>query len=146
MKVAIASDHAGFDQKAKLADYIKSLNFDVIDFGPDNNDKVDYPDYAEKVGRAVSSGNCNFGVLVCGTGVGMAVAANKIKGIRAVNVINPHFAHLSREHNDANIITLSGRFVELETNKLCIGEFLHTDFEGGRHAKRVEKIKHLEEQ
>ena len=144
MNISIASDHAGFEQKQALVDYLAAQGHDVIDRGPDTDDRVDYPDYAELVARDVAGGAAERGVLVCGTGIGMAVAANKVDGIRAVNVINPQFAELSREHNDANVVTLSGRFVDEETNRRILDAFLSTDFGGGRHAGRVEKIAELE--
>ncbi len=144
MKVAIASDHAGFCQKQDIVDYVDSLGFEALDLGPDSDERVDYPDYAAKVANQVSSEMCDFGILICGTGIGMAIAANKVDGIRAANVTDPQFAKLAREHNDANIITLSSRFVDLETNKSSIKAFLETQFGSGRHSERVEKIKRLE--
>lgn len=145
MRISIASDHAGFEQKQLLVDYLASAGHDVADRGPDNDDRVDYPDYAALVARDVADGAADFGVLVCGTGIGMAVAANKVRGIRAVNVINTQFACLAREHNDANVVTLSGRFVDVEENKRILDAFLATEFGGGRHAGRVAKIAKLEE-
>lgn len=144
MKIYIASDHAGFEQKEKLFEWLKSLNYDVLNLGPDDDGRVDYPDFAEKVANRVIDNAGSFGILVCGTGIGMQIAANKISGIRAANVVLPEFAKLAREHNDANVLTLSGRFVDLDTNKQIIGEFLSADFAGGRHAGRVEKIMNLE--
>ncbi|RDB63270.1 ribose 5-phosphate isomerase B [Gordonibacter sp. 28C] len=144
MNISIASDHAGFEQKQALVDYLVSQGHSVIDRGPDNDDRVDYPDYAELVARDVAGGSVERGVLVCGTGIGMAVAANKIDGIRAVNVTTPQFAELSREHNDANVVALSGRFVDEGTNRAILDAFLSTPFGEGRHTGRVEKIMALE--
>lgn len=144
MRVAIASDHAGFEQKQILRDYMDGNGIEVIDLGPDTDDRVDYPDYAEMVARAIAHGDADRGVLVCGTGIGMAIAANKIDGIRAANVISPEFAALAREHNDANIVSVSGRFVDAEKNARIIDAFLSTEFAGGRHAGRVDKIAALE--
>ena len=144
MKVSIASDHAGFEEKALLVGYLESLGHVVIDRGPENDDRVDYPDFAELVARDVVAGDAQRGVLVCGTGIGMAVAANKVNGIRAANVTSPEFAALAREHNDANIVTVSGRFVSDEMNRAIVKTFLETDFSGGRHAGRVAKIMALE--
>lgn len=144
MKIGIASDHAGFEEKELLIPYLKESGHEVIDYGPYIADRVDYPDYAEKVARAVGRNEIERGILVCGTGIGMAIAANKIDGIRAANVINPEFAALAREHNDANIITLSGRFVDDATNRKIVDIFLSTEFGGGRHADRVCKIMNLE--
>lgn len=144
MRISIASDHAGFEQKQLLADYLLSLGYDVINRGPDNDDRVDYPDFAALVAHDVADDAADFGVLVCGTGIGMAVAANKVHGIRAVNVVSTQFAQLAREHNDANVVTLSGRFVDVEDNKRILDAFLATEFGGGRHAGRVAKIMALE--
>ena len=144
MRIAIASDHAGYEQKAALVPFLQSLGHEVIDLGPDNAERVDYPDYAVAVGKAVAAGEADKGVLVCGTGIGMAIAANKVDGIRAANIVSPAFAALCREHNDANVITLSGRFVDLSANKEILKAFLSTEFGGGRHAGRVEKIMALE--
>ena len=144
MRVSIASDHAGFEQKQALVDYLKGKGVEVVDRGPANDDRVDYPDYAAPVARDVADGAADYGVLVCGTGIGMAMAADKVPGVRAANIINPEFAALCREHNDANVITLSGRFVPLEENERILDTFLATDFGGGRHAGRVEKIMALD--
>ena len=145
MNISIASDHAGFEQKQALVDYLAAQGHDVIDRGPDTDDRVDYPDYAELVARDVAGGAAERGVLVCGTGIGMAMAADKVPGIRAANIVNTEFAALCREHNDANVLTLSGRFVSLEDNKEIVRVFLSTAFGGGRHAQRVEKIMALDE-
>lgn len=144
MKISIGSDHAGFEQKQALVDYLVGEGHEVIDRGPDSDDRVDYPDYAAAVAHDVSNGTADRGVLVCGTGIGMALAADKVVGIRAANVINTQFAELCRQHNDANVVTLSGRFVDLETNKQIVDTFLTTKFEGGRHAMRVAKIMRLD--
>lgn len=144
MKISIASDHAGFEQKQALRDYLAKKGCEVVDRGPDTDDRVDYPDFAALVARDVTDGAADFGVLVCGTGIGMAVAANKVHGIRAVNCITEQFAELAREHNDANVLTLSGRFVALEDNERILDAFLSTAFGGGRHAGRVAKIMALE--
>lgn len=144
MRVSIASDHAGFEQKEQLKDYLLEKGFAVTDRGPASDDRVDYPDFAELVANDIAHAQSDFGVLVCGTGIGMAMAANKIDGIRAANVINVEFARLSREHNDANVITLSGRFVTLDENKAILDAFLSEPFGGGRHAGRVDKIMALE--
>ena len=145
VKVSIASDHAGFDEKQLLVDYLRELGHEAIDRGPEDDSRVDYPDFAALVARDVATGAAQRGVLVCGTGIGMAIAANKVHGIRAANAISPEFAELAREHNDANIITLSGRFVDDDTNRAIVQAFLETEFGGGRHAGRVEKIMQLEQ-
>ena len=141
MRVAIAADHAGFPHKDVLALYLAERGVEVHDLGPDNGEEsVDYPDYAHLVAREVSEGRADFGVLVCGTGIGMAIAANKVAGVRAANVVTPEFAALAREHNDANVVTVSARFTDLEVNKAIVDAFLDTPFGGGRHAGRVAKI------
>ena len=144
MKISIASDHAGFEQKQQLAAYLEGKGYEVIDRGPDSDDRVDYPDFAVKVGKDVQSGAADRGVLVCGTGIGMALAADKMAGIRAANIVRVDFAELCRQHNDANVITLSGRFVSLEENEAILDTFLTTQFEGGRHAGRVAKVNALD--
>jgi ribose 5-phosphate isomerase B len=141
MRIVIGSDHAGFDQKQRLAAYLAEQGHQVTDVGTDNaEDSVDYPDFAFAVGRAVAAGDAEFGVLVCGTGIGMAIAANKVAGIRAANITDPEFAKLSREHNDANVVTVSARFVPLQVNEQILDAFLSTEFGGARHAGRVAKI------
>ena len=145
MRVAIASDHAGFEQKQQLVDFLaQDLKLDVMDLGPDTDDRVDYPDYAALVARAVADGSVDRGVLVCGTGIGMALAADKVAGVRASSITTPDFADLFRRHNDGNVICLSGRFVDLQVNEEILKVFLTTEFEGGRHAQRVAKIRALD--
>ena len=144
MRVAIGSDHAGFEQKQQLIDYINGLGHIAIDCGPATDERCDYPDYALKVGLRVAQDWADRGVLVCGTGIGMALAADKIAGCRASSITSPEFAVLARQHNDLNIITLSGRFVDFETNCAIVKAFLETKFEGGRHALRVAKVMELD--
>ncbi|WP_251197665.1 ribose 5-phosphate isomerase B [Anaerotardibacter muris] len=144
MVFSLGADHAGFEQKNQLASFLIEQGYDVIDRGPETDDRVDYPDYAVRVARDVADGVADYGVLVCGTGIGMAMAADKVPGIRAANIITPEFAALCREHNNANIITLSGRFVDLETNKEILRTFIATEFGGGRHEQRVEKMMALD--
>ena len=144
MKIAIASDHAGFEQKQILLKHLTDAGHSVTDLGPEDDSRVDYPDYAERVAEAVSRGCVERGILVCGTGIGMAICANKVSGIRAANVTNAEFAKLSREHNDSNILCLSGRFVDADENIKSVDAFLDTDFAGGRHEGRVKKMMALE--
>ncbi len=145
MHIAIGSDHAGFEQKERLRTYLIEQGMEVTDVGAESPDvSVDYPDYALAVGRLVSSHEAEFGVLVCGTGIGMAIAANKVPGVRAANATDPEFARLSRQHNDANVVTVSARFVPVQTNQDIVDAFLTTAFEGGRHAGRVEKMMNAE--
>lgn len=140
MRVAVASDHAGFCQKAQVVDFITSLGHEAVDLGPATDDRVDYPDFAHKVAWGVAGGEYDRGVLICGTGIGMAMTADKVPGIRAVAIQTPGFAELCREHNDANVVCLSGRFVDPATNDEIVRIFLTQEFGGGRHAARVEKM------
>ena len=146
MRVAFGNDHAASSElRSELIGYIHELGNDVLDMGSSNEERVDYPDFAYKVCEAVLAGEADRGILVCGTGVGMSIAANKVRGIRAANVTLPGIAHLVREHNDANVLTLSARFVDSDSNKQIIKDFLETDFAGGRHAQRVSKMMGFEE-
>ena len=140
MRIVVASDHAGFCQKDVICDFVRGLGHEVEDLGPETADRVDYPDFADKVARRVSEGTADRGILICGTGIGMAITADKVPGVRATPVQTVKFAELARQHNNANVIGLSGRFVSLEDNLVLVDTFLNTEFEGGRHAKRVEKI------
>lgn len=140
MRVAIASDHGGFEQKTPLVEYMRALGHEVIDMGPTTDARCDYPDYADKVARYVAAGKADRGVLICGTGIGMALAADKVAGIRAANIQTPRFAELFREHNNGNVLCLSGRFTPLATNEQIVDVFLTQEWAGGRHAQRVEKI------
>lgn len=140
MRVAVASDHAGFCQKSQVVNHIQSLGHEAVDLGPATDDRVDYPDFAHKVAWGVAEGEYDCGVLICGTGLGMAMTADKVPGVRAVAVQTPGFAELCREHNDANVICLSGRFVDPATNDEIVRIFLTQEFGGGRHATRIEKM------
>lgn len=145
MRIAIGADHGGFEQKQELKVYIANeLGCEVEDMGCDSTESVDYPDYAAPVARAVAEGSADFGVLVCGTGIGMAIAADKIDGVRASSITTPAFAELFRQHNNGNVVCLSGRFVDLDVNKEIVKTFLTTAFEGGRHEGRIAKIAALE--
>ena len=144
MKISIASDHAGFEQKQALVGYLASKGHDVIDRGPDCDDRVDYPDYAARVAHDVVDGMAERGVLVCGTGIGMAVAANKIHGIRAVNCITTQFAELAREHNNANVLAMGGRVLGFGPAGEIVRAFVESSFEGGRHEKRIAKLMAIE--
>ena len=140
MRIAVASDHAGFIQKAPIIEHIRSLGHEVIDLGPATDDRVDYPDFADKVARRVSEGTADRGILICGTGIGMAMTADKVPGVRATVVQTNKFAELCREHNDCNVICLSGRFTAPMDNCEFVKTFLTTEFGGGRHTQRVAKI------
>lgn len=144
MKVAIGSDHAGFKLKEELKAYITSLNIEVKDFGCYSEDSVDYPDIAKEVALSVTRGEVDRGILICGTGIGMSIAANKVKGIRAAVGNELLSVRLAREHNDANILTLGARIIGSEVAKEAVKVFLETSFLGGRHQRRVEKIEGME--
>ena len=140
MRIAVACDHGGFVQKDAIVEHLKSLGHEVFDLGTNSEDSVDYPDFADRAARMVSRGEADRAVLICGTGIGFSMTADKVPGVRATPVQTVKFAELARQHNNANAIGLSGRFVSLEDNLKLIDTFLTTEFEGGRHAKRVEKI------
>ena len=139
-KIYISSDHAGFKLKEAIKDYLSKKKINFQDLGPNNNDRVDYPDFAHKVARKVKINKKNVGILVCGSGMGMSIAANRHKNIRAAQCFNLKSTKLSRLHNDANVITLGSRLLSKKNALNCISIFLNTKFEGGRHAKRIRKI------
>ncbi len=138
--IAIGSDHAGYEMKSKIIKQLEEWGVAYRDFGTHNEERTDYPIYAEKVAKAVTSGECEKGILICGTGVGISIAANKIDGIRAVVCSEPYSAKLSREHNDTNILAFGSRVIGEELAKMIVKIWLETDYEGGRHQKRVEQI------
>ena len=140
MKIAVGSDHAGFEFKKTVLSWLERNGYEINDLGPYNEESVDDPDYARKVAVAVAQGQCDSGVLLCGTGIGVSIAANKVKGIRAALACNPEFASLARQHNNANIICLPARFTDVAIIEKTLHNWFATDFEGGRHEKRVNKI------
>ena len=140
MKIAIGADHAGFVYKSKIAAYLTSKGFEVQDFGTFSTDSVDFPDFAHPTASAVENGEAEFGILICGSGQGVNMTANKHQGIRSALCWNSDIARLTRQHNNANIIALPARFVALEYAIEMVEIFLSTNFEGGRHERRVEKI------
>ncbi|MCJ7485784.1 MAG: ribose 5-phosphate isomerase B [Candidatus Aminicenantes bacterium] len=144
MKIAIASDHAGFELKTGIADHLRGLGVAFEDFGCGPGESVDYVDYGAKGARAVVSGACDRAILVCGTGLGMAIVANKFRGLRATPCSSEYAAEMSRKHNDSNCLTLGGRTHSLEQALSIVKVWLETDFEAGRHSRRVEKIRDLE--
>lgn len=146
MRIAVGSDHAGLEWKEKVKAILRTLGHEVIDFGTNSKDSVDYPDFGIKVAHAVADGDVDFGVTVCWTGNGMNMAANKVKGIRAGLALNPEMAHLTRLHNNANVLTLSQKYTPEGDLEEILRTFLSTDFEGGRHIQRLQKIQREEEQ
>ncbi len=143
MSIAVGSDHAGYELKEKVKGYLEKLNVEVRDFGCFNNDRVDYPDYAVKVAKSVVAGENEYGIIICGTGIGVSITANKIKGIRAALCCSEYMAKMARQHNNANVLAMGGRTTTPEEAEKIVTIFLNTDFEGGRHANRVEKIHDL---
>ena len=139
-KICIASDHAGFNLKENIKNYLINKNLSIIDLGPNDAKSVDYPDYAKKIGNRIKSKKSDIGILVCGSGTGMAICANKIKTIRAAVCYNTKSTRLSRQHNNANIIALGSRLTKKSLSLKLVEIFLKTKFEGGRHLKRVKKI------
>lgn len=140
MKIALGGDHAGFDYKRELVVFLTSQGYEVKDLGPFSADSVDYPDFVHPVAEAVEKGECHFGILICGSANGVAMTANKHQGIRAGIAWAKELAQLTRQHNDANILCLPARFINLDVAKECTEAFLNTAFEGGRHQNRVNKI------
>jgi ribose 5-phosphate isomerase B len=142
MRIAIASDHAAFDLKAELRDYLAGLGHEVADLGPETADRVDYPDYGYKLAQAVAAGEAQYGVALCGSGIGIAISVNRHPALRCALVSEPLSAALAREHNDANAIALGARLIGVDMAKACLDAFLKAEFAGGRHGPRVAKLSH----
>ncbi len=140
MKIAIGSDHAGFELKAKLAQWLQDTFPDLTDYGTFSNESVDYPDFAHKVAGEVERGHFDLGILVCGTGIGVDMTANKHQGIRSALCWNKDIAKLAKSHNNANVISLPGRFITFDEAKEIMTTFFNTEYEGGRHQNRLNKI------
>jgi len=145
MKIALGNDHAAVEMKETVKAYLEEKGYEVLNLGTDTHDSVDYPDYGAAVGRAVVNGDANFGIAICGSGVGISIAANKVKGVRAVCCSEPYSARMSRQHNNANVLCFGARVVGPEMAKMIIDEFLSAEFLGGRHEMRVNKIIALEQ-
>jgi ribose 5-phosphate isomerase B len=145
MKIALGADHAGFPLKQKIKEWLSERGIDVEDEGTISTDSVDYPDFARKVGEDVAGKKADRGILVCGSGIGMAMAANKVPGVRAANVHTVYEAQMSREHNDANVLTLGARVITDDEAHSILDMWLRTKFAGGRHQKRVDKIMQIEQ-
>ena len=145
MKIGIGCDHVGYELKGKVTEHLRELGYEVVDFGTNSSERTDYPIYGEAVARAVVSGACEKGILICGTGVGISLAANKVHGIRAVVCSEPYSALLSRRHNDTNILAFGARVVGADLALMIVDAWLSGVYEGGRHAKRVQMIADIEE-
>ncbi|HLH17792.1 MAG TPA: ribose 5-phosphate isomerase B [Bryobacteraceae bacterium] len=144
MKIAIGADHAGFALKERLRERLASEGHEVVDFGTNSAESCDYPDFAQAVAREVGQGRTDRGILVCSTGIGMAMAANKVAGVRAAPAESEDEVRLTREHNDANVLTLGAKYLDETRAGALVEIFLSTEFSGGRHARRVAKIAQLE--
>ena len=138
--LVLASDHAGYDLKEKIKTYLESNNFNIKDLGPFNEDSVDYPDYGNMLGKFIIENKNSIGIAICGSGIGISIALNRMLGIRAALCSNEEIAKLSRNHNDANVLVLAGRFMNLKKSSSIIDIFLKESFEGGRHERRVNKL------
>jgi ribose 5-phosphate isomerase B len=145
MKIAIGSDHAGFELKEQLRDTLRAAGYEVADLGTASTESTDYPDFAAAVARAVRNGQADKGILICSSGVGMSIAANKIKGIRAALGTNPEEVSFVRRHNDANVLAIGAKYTGAALAGELVNLFLTTEFEGGRHQRRLDKIKVLEQ-
>jgi len=144
MKIAIGNDHAAVAMKNHIVKYLEDKGYEMVNFGTDTSDSCDYPVYGEKVARAVASGECELGILICGTGIGISLAANKVKGIRAAVCSESYSARLTRQHNNANIIAFGARVVGEAVAEEIVDEFLNAKYEGGRHQRRVDMISEIE--
>lgn len=144
MKIAIGADHAGFNLKEEIKLYLQNKNYEVFDMGTYSTESIDYPDYAVKVAKSVANNECEYGILVCYTGIGMSITANKVDGIKAALVTSIENATLTREHNNSNVLCLGAKDVEYSLAKKIVETFLNTTFLGGRHERRVNKIEEVE--
>ena len=144
MKIAIGNDHAAVEMKNHIVKYLEAKGYEMVNFGTDTNESCDYPLYGKKVADAIKNGECELGILICGTGIGISLAANKVKGIRAAVCSEGYSARLTRQHNNANIIAFGARVVDEKTAEKIVDEFLNAEYEGGRHQKRVDMITAIE--
>lgn len=143
MKIALSADHAGFELKEKIYKYLESKGHSVTDFGTYSKESIDYPEFAYVASKSIVEHNNELGILICGSGVGVSITANKVKGIRAANCFNEEMATLARQHNNANVLCLGARFINADLALTMVEKFISTDFEGGRHKVRVDKIHDL---
>ena len=139
-RIAIASDHAAYAMKAELAEWLRGQGHDVLDLGTNGSESVDYPDFGYAVGRAIADRSADFGVALCGSGIGISIAVNRVPQARCALVSEPFSARLARNHNDANVIALGARLIGVEMAKACVATFLNSEFDGGRHQGRVDKL------
>ena len=144
MKIAIGNDHTALEMKEAVKVHLEEKGYEVLDLGTNSTDSCDYPVYGEKVGRAVADGEADLGIAICGTGVGISLAANKVKGVRACVCSEPYTAKLSRMHNDSNVLAFGARVIGVELAKMIVDEWLNASFEGGRHQRRVDMLMDIE--
>lgn len=144
LKIAMGCDHAGYDMKEIIKEELTKQGYVINDFGTYSKESVDYPDFGIKAGEAVAKGECDYGIVICGSGIGISISANKVKGVRAALVCDEQRARLARMHNNANVLAMGARFTDIETAKKIADIFLSTPFEGQRHEKRVNKINEYE--
>ncbi len=146
MKIAMGNDHTGVEMKNEIKAYLEEKGYEVIDFGTNSTESCDYPEYGEKVGKAVVSGEADYGIAICGTGVGIGNAACKVKGVRVCICSEPYTAKLSRMHNATNVLTFGARVVGIDMAKMIVDEWLNNEYEGGRHQKRIDGIMAIEQE
>lgn len=144
MKIGLGNDHSAVEMKRVILEHLESKGYEVVDFGTNSNESCDYPLYGEKVGRAVASGETDYGIAICGTGIGIGIAAGKVKGIRVCTCSEPYSARLSRMHNNTNVLTFGARVVGTEMAKMIVDEWLENAYEGGRHERRVTQLMEIE--
>jgi len=144
MKIAIGNDHSAVEMKQEIKRYLESKGYEVIDLGTDRKESCDYPVYGEKVGRAVADGEADYGIGICGTGIGIGIAAGKVKGIRVCTCSEPYSARLSRMHNDTNVLTFGARVIGVEMAKMIVDEWLDNQYQGGRHQRRIDMLTEIE--
>lgn len=145
MKIAMGNDHSAVAMKETIKAYVEAKGYEVIDFGTNSTDSCDYPEFGEKVGRAVAAGEADYGIAICGTGIGIGIAAGKVKGVRVCTCSEPYSARLSRMHNNTNVLTFGARVIGEEMAKMIVDEWLDNKYEGGRHERRVNMLAEIEE-
>lgn len=144
MKIAMGNDHSAVEMKEAIKAYVESKGYEVIDFGTNSSESCDYPEFGEKVGRAVAAGDADYGIAICGTGIGIGIAAGKVKGVRVCTCSEPYSARLSRMHNNTNVLTFGARVIGVEMAKMIVDEWLDNQYEGGRHDRRVQMLGEIE--
>lgn len=143
-KIVMGNDHTAIEMKKEIKAYVEAKGYEVIDFGTNEAASCDYPEYGEKVGRAVAAGEADYGIAICGTGIGIGIAAGKVKGVRVCTCSEPYSAKLSRMHNDSNVLTFGARVIGVEMAKMIVDEWLDNQYEGGRHQRRVDQLMEIE--